>query len=347
MIGGRNVGIDLGTSSVLVFVSGKGIVLREPSVIARHVETKEVLAVGTEARRMVGRTPGSIVTVSPLVEGVINDFEVTEIMLRYFLRRASVQPWCLSPHSSCVCLLRLLQWNGGRCSAGLAAGGKKVYLIEEPLAAALGAGIDITAPKGHMVVDIGGGTTDIAVLSLNGIVTGASTRVGGNAFDEAIIRHMRREYTLFIGESTAEEVKIAVGSAHPEANEETRYEVRGRDAITGLPRSVSVSSADIRVALREPLDLICHAIRQVLDRTPEALTTSSIKASCLQEAGPSERHPTIRDAWLARPWLRSPFVCSRGTIAAWRTLTSTGSTSRSHRLEPRLASVDHFCIGTG
>jgi len=153
----------------------------------------------------------------------------------------------------------------------LAAGGRKVYLIEEPLAAALGAGIDITAPKGHMVVDIGGGTTDIAVLSLNGIVTGLSTRVGGNAFDDAIIRYMRREYTLYIGESTAEQVKIAVGSAHPEANEDTRFEVRGRDAITGLPRSVTVSSADIRAALRESLELITHAIRQVLDRTPPEL----------------------------------------------------------------------------
>ena len=260
MIGGRNVGIDLGTSSVLVFVSGKGIVLREPSVIARHVETKEVLAVGTEARRMVGRTPGSIVTVSPLVEGVINDFEVTEIMLRYFLRKSLGSTLVFKP-TLLLCVPAAVTSVERRAvlQAGLAAGGKKVYLIEEPLAAALGAGIDITAPKGHMVVDIGGGTTDIAVLSLNGIVTGASTRVGGNAFDEAIIRHMRREYTLFIGESTAEEVKIAVGSAHPEANEETRYEVRGRDAITGLPRSVSVSSADIRVALRNPrFDLSRH-----------------------------------------------------------------------------------------
>jgi len=272
VIGGKKVGIDLGTCSVLVIVSGKGIVLREPSVIARHVETKEVLAVGTEARKMVGRTPGSIVTVSPLVEGVISDFEVTEIMLRHFLRKSLGQALVLKP-TLLLCVPAVVTSVERRAvlHAGLAAGGRKVYLIEEPLAAALGAGIDITAPKGHMVVDIGGGTTDIAVLSLNGIVTGLSTRVGGNAFDDAIIRYMRREYTLYIGESTAEQVKIAVGSAHPEANEDTRFEVRGRDAITGLPRSVTVSSADIRAALRESLELITHAIRQVLDRTPPEL----------------------------------------------------------------------------
>ncbi|MGI6620847.1 MAG: rod shape-determining protein [Bacillota bacterium] len=322
MIGGRNVGIDLGTSSVLVFVSGKGIVLREPSVIARHVETKEVLAVGTEARRMVGRTPGSIVTVSPLVEGVINDFEVTEIMLRYFLRKSLGSTLVFKP-TLLLCVPAAVTSVERRAvlQAGLAAGGKKVYLIEEPLAAALGAGIDITAPKGHMVVDIGGGTTDIAVLSLNGIVTGASTRVGGNAFDEAIIRHMRREYTLFIGESTAEEVKIAVGSAHPEANEETRYEVRGRDAITGLPRSVSVSSADIRVALREPLDLICHAIRQVLDRTPPELLGDIIdKGIVLTGGGALLKGITqlIRDATgLPVHVAEDPISCvARGTIAA-------------------------------
>jgi rod shape-determining protein MreB len=322
VIGGRNVGIDLGTSSVLVFVSGKGIVLREPSVIARHVETKEVLAVGTEARRMVGRTPGSIVTVSPLVEGVINDFEVTEIMLRYFLRKSLGSTLVFKP-TLLLCVPAAVTSVERRAvlQAGLAAGGKKVYLIEEPLAAALGAGIDITAPKGHMVVDIGGGTTDIAVLSLNGIVTGASTRVGGNAFDEAIIRHMRREYTLFIGESTAEEVKIAVGSAHPEANEETRYEVRGRDAITGLPRSVSVSSADIRVALREPLDLICHAIRQVLDRTPPELLGDIIdKGIVLTGGGALLKGITqlIRDATgLPVHVAEDPISCvARGTIAA-------------------------------
>lgn len=272
MISGRNVGIDLGTCSTLVCVSGRGIVLREPSVIARHVETREVLAVGTEARRMVGRTPGSIVTVRPLSKGVINDFEVTEIMLRYFLRKSLGSTLLFKP-TLLLCVPAAVTSVERRAvlHAGLAAGGKNVYLIEEPLAAALGAGIDITAPKGHMVVDIGGGTTDIAVLSLNGIVTGMSTRVGGNAFDEAIIRYMRREYTLHIGESTAEEVKIAVGSAHPEVNVDFRYEVRGRDAITGLPRSVWVSSADIRAALKEPLEQICHDIRQVLDRTPPEL----------------------------------------------------------------------------
>ncbi len=286
MIGGRNVGIDLGTCSVLVFVSGKGIVLREPSVIARHVETREVLAVGKEARRMVGRTPGSIVTVNPLMEGVINDIEVTEIMLRHFLRKSLGSTFVFKP-TLLLCVPAAVTSVERRAvlQAGLAAGGRRVYLIEEPLAAALGAGIDITAPRGHMIVDIGGGTTDIAVLSLNGIVTGTSTRIGGNAFDDAIIRHIRREYTIFIGESTAEQAKMAVGSAHAEANETCRYEVRGRDAITGLPRSVTVGSADLRAALRESLDLISYAIRQVLDRTPPELLGDIIDRGIILTGG--------------------------------------------------------------
>lgn len=286
MIGGKDVGIDLGTCSVLVFVSGKGIVLREPAVIARHIETKEVLAVGEEARRMVGRTPGSIVTVSPLLKGVINDIEVTEIMLRHFLLKSLGRRFILKPRVLlCVPAAVTSVERRAVLQAGLAAGGRRVYLIEEPFAAALGAGLDITAPRGHMVVDIGGGTTDIAVLSLNGIVAGASTRIGGNAFDDAIIKYIRKEHTIYIGESTAEKAKMAIGSAHPEVNVDTRFEVRGRDAITGLPRSILVSSSDTRAAMKESLDMISYSIRQVLDRTPPELLGDIIDRGIILTGG--------------------------------------------------------------
>ncbi len=286
MIGGKNVGIDLGTCSVLVFVSGKGIVLREPAVIARHVETKEVLAVGEEARRMVGRTPGSIVTVSPLMEGVINDIEVTELMLRHFMRKSLGRRFIFRPRILlCVPAAATSVERRAVLKAGLAAGGRQVYLIEEPFAAALGAGLDITAPRGHMLVDIGGGTTDIAVLSLNGIVAGASTRIGGNAFDDAIIKYARKEYAMYIGESTAEKAKMAIGSAHAETNLDIRYEIRGRDAITGLPRSIMVSSLDLRTAMRESLDMISYSIRQVLDRTPPELLGDIIDRGIILTGG--------------------------------------------------------------
>lgn len=267
---GKDVGIDLGTCSVLVFVSGKGIVTREPSVIARHVGTKEVLAVGEEARRMVGRTPGDIVTVRPLRQGVIVDIELTEIMIKHFLHKSLGRPFIFKPRLLlCVPAAVTSVERRAVLQAGLAAGGGKVYLIEEPLAAALGAGLDITGPSGHMVVDIGGGTTDIAVLSLNGIVREISTRIGGNALDEAIIKYVRKVYKLHIGETTAEEAKIKAGSAYP--GEDREIELRGRDAVTGLPRSVVVTSKDLREAMREPLDAISMAIKSVLDQTPPEL----------------------------------------------------------------------------
>jgi rod shape-determining protein MreB len=286
VIGGKDIGIDLGTCSVLVFMSGKGIVMREPSVIARHVESREVLAVGEAARRMVGRTPGNIVTLRPLRQGVITDIEVTELMLRYFLRKCLGSMSITKPRLLlCVPAAITSVERRAVLQAGIAAGGGRVYLIEEPLAAALGAGLDITAPMGHMVVDIGGGTTDIAVLSLNGIVRGISTRIGGNAFDDAIIKFVRKEYNLHIGESTAEQAKINIGSAHAEWTEGLRYEIKGRDALTGLPRSMLINSSDLRLAMSEPLDAILSAVRQVLDRTPPELLGDIIDRGIILTGG--------------------------------------------------------------
>jgi rod shape-determining protein MreB len=283
---GKDVGIDLGTSSVLVYVLGKGIVLREPSIISMHTKSKEVLAVGEEAKRMVGRTPGNIVTVQPLMQGVITDIEVTEMMLRYFIRK-SVGSMVLAKPRVLLCVPAAVTSVERRAvlQAGLAAGAGSVYLIEESLAAALGAGLNIRPPRGHMIVDIGGGTTDIAVLSLNDIVTSATTRVGGNAFDEQIIKYIRREHRLLIGQSTAEEVKIAIGSAHPESTEEKEYEVRGRDALTGLPKSVLVRSSDIRGAISEPLEVIGMTVRRVLDQTPPELICDIIDRGVVLTGG--------------------------------------------------------------
>ncbi len=322
MISGKDIGIDLGTCSVLVFMSGKGIVMREPSVIARHVESREVLAVGEAARRMVGRTPGNIVTVRPLRQGVITDIEVTELMLRYFLRKCLGSMSITKPRLLlCVPAAITSVERRAVLQAGLAAGGGRVYLIEEPLAAALGAGLDITAPMGHMVVDIGGGTTDIAVLSLNGIVRGISTRIGGNAFDDAIIKFVRKEYNLYIGESTAEQVKINIGSAHAEWNESLRYEIKGRDALTGLPRSMLINSSDLRLAMAEPLDAILGAVRQVLDRTPPELLGDIIDRGIILTGGGALLKGIgsfIRDATgLSVHVAEDPISCvARGTYVA-------------------------------
>lgn len=267
---GRHVGVDLGTCSVLVFVSGKGIVTREPSVVAKEVATNKVIAVGDEAKRMLGRTPGNITTVRPLRKGVITDFDVTLAMLRYCLRQSL--PWfpplrpalLIAVPASITHVERRAVFQAGR-----EAGGGKVYLLEEPLLAALGAGLDIDGPSGHMIIDIGGGTTDIAVLSMRDMVREASTRVGGDAFDDAIVRYVRREYNLIIGEQTAETAKIAVGSAFP--TEKTEVQIRGRDLVTGLPRSLVLDSLGVREAINDPLTTIAQAVRGVLDKTPPEL----------------------------------------------------------------------------
>ncbi len=266
-----DIGVDLGTATVLVYVKRRGIVLNEPSVVAMERESRRLVAIGQEARRMIGRTPGNIVAVRPMRDGVIADYEVTEAMLRHFLSRACGSRLWLRPRVM-VCIP-----SGGTSverravlEAAVRAGAYRAALIEEPLAAALGAGLDIIEPSGHMVVDIGGGTTDVAVLSLGGVVLSESLRVGGDELDEAIARYLRKEHNLMIGERTAEEIKIQIGTAYP-GNRDLTMEVRGRDLITGLPKTVELSSSQTNEAMREPLGQIVDCIRSALERTPPEL----------------------------------------------------------------------------
>lgn len=265
------VGIDLGTANVLVYIKGKGVVLDEPSVVAINKDTNNILAVGEEARKMLGRTPSNIVAVRPLKDGVISDYEITERMLKYFIRKACGNSRFFKPRIM-VCVPSGVTEVEKRAvkEAAVQAGGKSVYLMEEPVAAAIGAGLDISQPDGIMVIDIGGGTTDIAVISLGGIVASTSVKMAGDKFDEAIIRYMRKEYKLYIGERTAEELKVTVGTAFPSEEVITR-ECRGRDLVTGLPKSIEISSKDMLEALDETLHTICEAVHGVLEKTPPEL----------------------------------------------------------------------------
>jgi rod shape-determining protein MreB len=265
------VGIDLGTANVLVYIKGKGVVLNEPSVVAINRDTNEIVAVGEEARQMLGRTPANIVAVRPLKDGVISDYDITERMLKYFIRKTCGASKLFKPKIM-VCVPSGVTEVEKRAvsEAATQAGGKSVYLMEEPVAAAIGAGLDITKPDGIMVIDIGGGTTDIAVISLGGIVASMSVKVAGDRFDESIIKYMRKEHKLFIGERTAEEMKIKIGTAFA-AEEPLAMECRGRDLVTGLPKSVDVSSAEMLEALDEPLQVICEAVHSVLEKTPPEL----------------------------------------------------------------------------
>ncbi len=268
---GQDVAVDLGTATVLVYVKGKGVVLREPSVVAIEQESRKILAIGEAARQMIGRTPGSIVAIRPLRNGVIADYDVTEAMLKYFLAKVCGK-WNLFRPRVMVCIPSGATSVEKRAAkeAALQAGAKAVSLIEEPLAAAMGAGLDITGPGGHMVVDIGGGTTDIAVLSLGGIVLSQSIRVAGDTFDEALVRHIRREHNLAVGERTAEEVKIRVGCAFPGGRDES-MEVRGRDLVDGLPKTVVVRSRETWEALSESVQEIVDCVKAVLEKTPPEL----------------------------------------------------------------------------
>ncbi len=266
-----DVGIDLGTANVLVYIKGKGIVLEEPSVVAVNNDTDEILAVGEEARQMLGRTPANIVAVKPLRDGVISDYDITEKMLKYFIRKACGSSRFFKPRIM-VCVPSGVTEVEKRAvkEAATQAGGKNVFLIEEPVAAAIGAGLDIAKPDGTMVIDIGGGTTDVAVIALGGIVASTSVKVAGDRFDDAIIKYMRKTHKLYIGERTAEDLKKSIGSAYP--REETVYaECRGRDLVTGLPKSIQVSSDEIMTAIEEPLYTICEAVHGVLEKTPPEL----------------------------------------------------------------------------
>ena len=268
---GRDLAVDLGTANTLVYERGRGIVLNEPSVVAINQNTGGIVAVGAEAKRMVGRTPGNIVAIRPLKDGVIADFDTTERMLRYFIQKVHKRRFLAKPRLV-VCVPSGITGVEQRAvkDAGYAAGARKVYIIEEPMAAAIGAGLPIHEPTGNMVVDIGGGTTEVAVISLGGVVTSLSIRTGGDELDDALIQFVKKEYSLMLGERTAEEIKTTVGTAFP-IPDETSAELRGRDLVTGLPRTIVVTAEEIRRALDEPLTRIVDAVKSTLDRTPPEL----------------------------------------------------------------------------
>src|SRR6187551_225119 len=286
---GRDIAIDLGTANTLVFERGRGIALSEPSVVAVDEESGEVHAVGDEAKRMIGRTPATISATRPLRHGVIADFEVTEQMLRYFLRKAQTSRWSRPRVVMCVPSGVTEVETRAVEEACLSAGAREVALIEEPIAAAIGAGLDIAQPTGHMVVDIGGGTSEVAVLSMGEIVVEASLRLGGYDLDEAIMAYVRREHNLAIGQPTAEEVKLAIGAAGP-VEPQLTAELRGRELVTGLPKTVTMTTEEARMALAEPVEAIVEAVRDTLDRTPPELSSDILSTGILLAGGGALLH---------------------------------------------------------
>ena len=281
----KDMGIDLGTANTLVSMRGKGIVLREPSVVAIRKDTGEILAVGEEAKMMLGRTPGNIVAIRPLKDGVIADFDTTQIMLKYFIQKATggfsfFRPRVVVGVPSGVTEVE----RRAVIDATIQAGAREAYLIEEPMAAAIGAGLPVHDPTGNMVVDIGGGTTEVAVISLGGIVSSRSIRIGGDELDEAIIQYMKRTYNLLIGERTAENVKMTIGSAMPSPEEET-MDIRGRDLVTGLPKTLPVSVMEIELALSEPVSAIVDAVKVTLEKTPPELSADIMDRGIVMTGG--------------------------------------------------------------
>jgi rod shape-determining protein MreB len=268
---GRDMAIDLGTANTLVYVRGKGIVLNEPSVVAINTSSTGIVAVGAEAKRMIGRTPGNIVAIRPLKDGVIADFDTTERMLRYFIQKVHRRSRFAQPRIV-VCVPSGITGVEQRAvkDTAYAAGARKVYIIEEPMAAAIGAGMPVHEPTGNMIVDIGGGTTEVAVISLGGIVCSESIRTGGDELDESIMSYVKKEYSLMLGERTAEEIKMSIGSAFP-MPDEPHAEIRGRDLVSGLPKTIVVSAEEIRKAIEEPVNDIVDAVKATLDRCPPEL----------------------------------------------------------------------------
>lgn len=267
---GQDIGIDLGTATVIAYVKGKGIVLREPSVVAVDNNTGNVLAVGKEARRMLGRTPGNIVATRPLREGVISNYTVTEKMLKYFINKIGGKGLFAPRIMICIPSQVTEVEKRAVIDAATQAGARKVYLIEEPIAAAIGAGLDISKPYGNMVVDIGGGTTDIAVISLGGAVVHTSLKVAGDKFDEAIVKYIKKKHNIMIGERTAEDLKVNIGCVYPKI-QDMEMDIRGRDLMTGLPKTVTIYSSEMLEALLEPATMIVDAVHSVLERTPPEL----------------------------------------------------------------------------
>ena len=281
----NDIGIDLGTANTLVYVKDRGIVLREPSVVAIQSGTKRILAVGDEAKRMLGRTPGNIVAIRPMKAGVIADFEITEAMLRYFIKKIHNRKKIVRPRIIIAVPSDITEVEKRAVKdSATHAGAREVFLIEEPMAAAIGVGLPVQEPAGNMIVDIGGGTTEVAIISLAGIVFSRTVRVGGDEMDECIVQYMKRVYNLMIGERTAEEIKMTMGSAYP-VEEETSMEVKGRDLVAGLPKTLTITSEEIREALQEPVSSIIDAIRITLERCPPELSSDLVDRGMILAGG--------------------------------------------------------------
>ncbi len=281
----KDIGIDLGTANVLIYVKGQGIVLNEPSIVAIDSDTKKVLAVGKQAREMLGRTPGTVQAIKPLKDGVIADFEITEMMLNSFIRKINGKSFLSRPRILICCPSNITQVEKNAIKeAAERTGARKVYLEEEPKVAAIGAGLDISKPSGNMVIDIGGGTTDIAILSLGDIVTSESIKVAGNTFDSDIIKYIKDKYKLLVGDRTAEDIKLEIGSVYPEGRND-KMEVKGRDLVTGLPHTITLCSEEIEEALRESVYTIIHSIKNVLEKTPPELSADIIDKGIIVTGG--------------------------------------------------------------
>lgn len=272
----KDIGIDLGTANVLIYIKGQGIVLNEPSIVAIDSDTKKILAVGSQAREMLGRTPGKVQAIRPMKDGVIADFEVTEMMLNSFIRKVNGKSFLSRPRILICCPSNITQVEKNAIKeAAERTGARKVFLEEEPKIAAIGAGLDISKPSGNMVIDIGGGTTDIAILSLGDIVTSESIKIAGNTFDNDIIKYIKEKYKLLVGDRTAEEIKLEIGSVYPEDRNE-KMDVKGRDLVTGLPHTITLCSEEVEEALRESVYTIIHAAKNVLEQTPPELAADII-----------------------------------------------------------------------
>ncbi|MFF2912263.1 MULTISPECIES: rod shape-determining protein [Bacillales] len=281
----KDIGIDLGTANVLIHVKGRGVVLDEPSVVTLESDTKKVLAVGEQARRMVGRTPGNIMTIRPLRDGVIADFEITEMMLKYFIDRVGGRSWYARPRIL-ICAptnITSVEQKSIR-EAAERSGAKEVFMEEEPKAAAIGAGMDIYQPSGNMVVDIGGGTTDVAVLSMGDVVTASSIKIAGDKFDDAILKYIKQKYKLLIGERTAEDIKVSIGTVRP-SGMQAELDIRGRDMVSGLPKTLTISSSEVQEALWDPVSSIVAAAKSVLERTPPELSADIIDRGVVLTGG--------------------------------------------------------------
>ncbi|MBR3229415.1 MAG: rod shape-determining protein MreB [Bacilli bacterium] len=283
----KDIGIDLGTANVLIYIKGQGIVLNEPSVVVIDEDTKRPVAVGTQAKEMLGRTPGQVRAIRPMKDGVIADFEITEIMLNHFIRKVNGKSFFTRPRILICCPSNITQVEKNAIrEAAEKTGARKVYLEEEPKVAAIGAGLDISKPSGNMVIDIGGGTTDVAVLSLGGVVNSASIKVAGNVFDSDIIKYIREKYKLLVGEVTAEDIKFKIGTVFPGSREE-KMEVRGRDLVTGLPHTITISSDEMEEALRESAYVVVNTAKQVLEQTPPELSADIIDKGIVLTGGGS------------------------------------------------------------